>query len=48
MSKYNLEVSLTVQTFAFSMSILVRTHCFPRGKRHQEEMKRWGLLMFWC
>ena len=36
MCNHNLEVFLTVQTFTFSMSILMRAHCFPGGKRHQE------------
>jgi hypothetical protein len=43
MLNLNLEVFLTVQTSAFSMSILVCAHCFPGGKRHQEENKENGI-----
>ena len=33
----NLEVFLTVQTPAIFMSTLVCAHCFPGGKKYQEE-----------
>ena len=43
MRNLNLEVFLTVQTFAFSMSILTGGYCFPGGRRHQEENKEKGI-----
>jgi hypothetical protein len=39
----NLEVFLTVQTSAFSMSTLVCAHCFPGGKKHPEENMEKGI-----